>query len=311
MDSFARLLVSLTVALALIGFAMTNAFAQSPQGYDCSQGLALSGANDQTRYNQTLQSCADSCTQSSACQSFDFGFDHSNICYLSSKSAREGSGRTVSNPRYLYCERLPGTATPNPPGQLKAFDCTGGHAQLGNNDISPTLSGQTLESCQAACDSDPNCKSIDFLSTGVCYRSTVSGSTGGVVKKAPASTYCEKVDDPPARGDAGGGTTQPQPAPADLGQQWIGGEYAGYEWSFEWTRIGTTSDFQAVWRHAVYGVVRGIVTISRNGQTLYVQRPPAGGVACSYKGTLQGSSVSGNYNCSNGYVGPWRASIEW
>jgi hypothetical protein len=95
-----------------------------------------------------------------------------------------------------------------------------------------------------------------------------------------------------------------------IGRRWVGGEYAGYQWSFVWTRIGASGAFSAVWRHSRFGVVRGTVYPTRTGSRIVVRRPPAGGVACVYRGSLRGNFVSGTYSCTNGYTGPWRAWIN-
>ena len=95
-----------------------------------------------------------------------------------------------------------------------------------------------------------------------------------------------------------------------LGKTWSGTE-AGGAWTFKWERQGKTNVFSGTWRGPGGAVLTGTVTINVNtaNRTVTVNRPPVGGVSCTYGGSISPGRANGSYSCSNGYTGPWNASI--
>lgn len=73
--------------------------------YACREGQALSGANDRTKLQQTHETCAAACSDWEGCRSFDFGARQNGVCYLSQSSVIDGTGRTVKNLQFRYCEK--------------------------------------------------------------------------------------------------------------------------------------------------------------------------------------------------------------
>ncbi len=230
-----RVHLATVIGAGLLMLAGMTAAAQSPPGYDCYTGYALSGYNNQTLLNQSLQSCADACRDNGNCRSFDYGFNDRGVCYLSYKSVKDRTGSTVGNPRYQYCEPQDTYIPPAPassggarPGGWTArpyYACTEKTALSGHNTIygkTKIIPGHTMKSCQETCDATPGCISIDFSnSAGTCYLSDASASLGYPTTMATDITYCEQTDDPPPPppavippATAGGGTAGPGAGPA-------------------------------------------------------------------------------------------------
>ncbi len=165
-----------------------------PERYECWSGLALQGGNDRSYANQTYGQCAQLCSGWGPCQSFDYGEQAGGACYLSKRSVRSGSGVTVRNDKFIYCERVIGTACPNPAlPQATEFECRTGAALSGGND--KVLLQQSQESCERACRSWDNCRSFDFGfgDNGICYLSSKSERDGsGRIVVNSRYRYCEK-----------------------------------------------------------------------------------------------------------------------
>jgi hypothetical protein len=109
------------------------------------------------------------------------------------------------------------------------------------------------------------------------------------------------------------GPAQPRPAApiasvaaADrLGTVWTEEENG---WSGRWVRQGNSNVFDATWTGG--WTVKATLTISISGDQVSVHRVNASdNNSCNYRGTLNGNSVRGTYQCTSG-GGSWSATIQ-
>jgi len=104
------------------------------------------------------------------------------------------------------------------------------------------------------------------------------------------------------------------PCEDKLATTWVGCEYGNYcEWKFTFKRRGCSSTWDATWTHARHPMIKGVLYITPSNTGVTIRRPSAGGVSCTYTGTFKNPilvyrNVVGTYKCSNGYVGPWKAT---
>lgn len=164
----------------------------TPDRFDCFGDSALEGRNDRVLSGVAYGRCEQECRGWAACQSFDHARG-TGTCFLSSASRRNGTGRVVRAPGFLYCEKIPGRRCPaRQPAQR--FECRSGLALRGANDR--TLLGGSEAACARACREWQECRSYDYgvRDNGVCYLSkrSVRDGTGGAVRN-PRYRYCQKV----------------------------------------------------------------------------------------------------------------------
>ncbi len=95
-----------------------------------------------------------------------------------------------------------------------------------------------------------------------------------------------------------------------LGTIWVVGEVVDYAsptswaWNGRWVRRGSSNIFDAIWIHRSGQKVVTPVTITIQGNQVYIDRPN-----CQYTGTLVGSGVNGTYRCAGAGVNYWSANI--
>ncbi len=101
-----------------------------------------------------------------------------------------------------------------------------------------------------------------------------------------------------------------------LGRIWYEEEVVG--WQGVWTRRGTSNVFDGVWTHPNEPRIRGVLTVTVQGNEVYIRReldPPNLSFWCNYKGTIGPDrvTVTGTYGCNPPYSGPynWKAKITY
>jgi hypothetical protein len=98
-----------------------------------------------------------------------------------------------------------------------------------------------------------------------------------------------------------------------LGRRWQTREGA---WTGEWTRVGNSNRFKAVWTHPTSAPVMADMTVQIDGDNVRIERTdtesPQRGKGCSYIGTAQGRAVRGTLVCdwAAGRELPWTATIN-
>jgi hypothetical protein len=95
-----------------------------------------------------------------------------------------------------------------------------------------------------------------------------------------------------------------------LGTIWVEGEVVDYSsptrwaWNGRWVRRGSSNVFDAIWIHRNGQKHVSSLTITIQGNRVYIARDN-----CRYSGTLASSGVQGTYRCPGAGVNNWSANI--
>jgi hypothetical protein len=92
-------------------------------------------------------------------------------------------------------------------------------------------------------------------------------------------------------------------------ETWSVIEGADNEWVGQWTRQGSTNNFNAWWKSSKGSSVTATIIITESGDAISVRKVNSGN-DCNYSGIRRGDSIEGTYFCKNGGPYNWFARIS-